>query len=134
MIRRHWIIVGMLGAGAAALLVLLALPRHPRQKFGEDGVFANDCCGTIKLADGTMLLNDMQDVRYTVEKDGKGPYLLPDRFVGVMRYQGFEVDGTRSTIKLRLDRLPHPTSIELYEGVGVTPYVFVRRPGPAANR
>jgi hypothetical protein len=81
-----------------------------------------------------MLLNDTQDVRYTVATDAKGPYIWPETFVGIVRYQGFEVDGTRSTRKLRLDRLPQPTRIELYEGVGVTPYVFARRLGPEEER
>lgn len=129
-----WSIVALIGAGAAALLFLLVPSHGPQQKFGENGTFANDCCGTIKLADGMMLLNDTQSVRYTVGKDAKGPYILPEAFVGIMRYQGFEVDGTRSIIKLRLDRLPQPTGIELYEGVGSTPYVFARRLGTEQER
>jgi hypothetical protein len=116
------------------LLLVLVLSHHPEEKFGENGIFANDCCGTIKLADGKMLLNDTQNVRYTVETDAKGPYILPETFVGIVRDQGFEVDGTRSTRKLRLDRLPLPTRIELYEGVGVTPYVFGRRLSPEEER
>lgn len=123
-----WGIAALIGAGAAAFLFLPVASDRPQQKFGENGTFANDCCGTIKLTDGKMLLNDTQSVRYTVNRDAKGPYILPEMFVGIMRYQGFEVDGTRSTMKLRLDRVPHPTGIELYEGVGSTPYVFARRP------
>jgi len=94
-------------------------------KAGENGTFANDCCGTIKLSDGKMLLNDQQTVRYTVAKDAKGPYIQPYTYVGVVLYEGFDVDGTRSRIKLRLDRLPSPTRIVLYEGL--TPYVFTRQ-------
>ena len=114
----------------ASILALSSLGRasHERVvKVGENGTFENDCCGTLRLVDGKMLLNDAQDVRYTVGRDAKGPYILPDTFVGIVQYQGFEVDGTRSTRKLRLDRLPQPTRIALYEGVGVTPYVFARR-------
>ena len=131
---QRWIIMGVALAGTAALLCFLILPHQPAVKAGEDGTFANDCCGTIKLADGKMLLNDSQNVRYTVETDAKGPYILPETFVGIVRDQGFEVDGTRSTRKLRLDRLPQPTRIELYEGVGITPYVFGRRLRPEENR
>ena len=121
------IIAGTAGAGIVALLLLLLVfPPKPVVKAGENGTFANDCCGTIKLADGKMLLNDSQSVRYTVARDAKGPYVLPDTYVGVVLYEGLEVDGTRSLKKLRLDRLPGPTRITLYEGL--KPYVFPRQP------
>jgi len=121
---RRWIIAGMVAVSIAALLLLFfAYPKEPVVKAGENGTFANDCCGTIQLSDGEMLLNDQQTVRYTVAKDAKGPYILPKTYVGVV---GYEVDGTRSTVKLRLDRLPGPTSIVLYWGAA--PYVFTRQP------
>jgi hypothetical protein len=119
------IIAGMVGAGVVALLFLMVFLNKPVVKAGENGTFANDCCGTIKLSDGKMLLNDQQTVRYTVAKDAKGPYIQPYTYVGVVLYEGFDVDGTRSRIKLRLDRLPSPTRIVLYEGL--TPYVFTRQ-------
>lgn len=121
---RLWIIGGLAGAGIVALLFLQVL-NEPVVSAGENGTFADDCCGTIKLSDGEMLLNGQQIVRYTVARDAKGPYILPKIFVGVVRYEGFAVDGTRSTAKLRLDRLPSPTRIVLYEGL--TPYVFTRQ-------
>jgi hypothetical protein len=121
---RRWIIAGMVAAGIVVLLLLFVLPNEPVVKAGEDGTFANDCCGTIKLSDGKMLLNDKETVRYTVAKDAKGPYILPYTYVGIVLDEGFEVDGTRSTIKLRLDRLPSPTKIVLYEGL--RPYIFTR--------
>lgn len=122
---QRWIISGVVGAGAVALLLFLTLRHGPVVKAGEDGTFANDCCGTIKLADGKMLLNDQQTVRYTVARDAVGPYILPRTYVGVVPYQGFDVDGTRSILKLRFDKLPVPTRIELY--AGSTPYRFTRR-------
>lgn len=122
---QRWIIVGMFGAGAAALLCFLILLRQPAVKAGENGTFANDCCGTIKLTDGKMLLNDQQTVRYAVKRDAAGPYILPYTYVGVVPYEGFDVDGTRSILKLRFDKLPAPTSIELYDGS--KPFRFTRR-------
>jgi len=120
------IIAGIIGAGIVTLLLLLLVfPPKPVVKAGENGIFANDCCGTIKLADGKMLLNDTQGVRYTVAKDAKGPYILPHTYVGVVLYEGLEVDGIRSPVKLRLDRLPGTTRIILYEGL--RPYVFMRQ-------
>jgi hypothetical protein len=126
---RRWIIAGIVAAGIAVLL-LVFLSNEPAVKAGENGTFANDCCGTIALSDGEMLLNDNQTLRYTVEKDAKGPYILPYTYVGVVRDEGFEIDGTRSTIKLRLDRLPRPSRIVVYEGL--RPYVFTRH-APARN-
>ena len=121
---RRWIIAGIGGAGIAALLLLVVLSSEPVVKTGEDGTFANDCCGTVKLSDGKMLLNDQRTVGYTVGRDAKGPYILPDTYVGVVLDEGFAVDGTTSAIKLRLDRLPGPTSIVVFEGL--RPYVFTR--------
>jgi hypothetical protein len=122
---QRWIIVGMVGAGTVALLCFLVWLHQPVVKSGEDGTFANDCCGTIKLTNGKMLLNDQQTVRYAVKRDAAGPYILPYTYVGVVPYEGFDVDGTRSILKLRFDKLPAPTSIELYDGS--KPYRFTRR-------
>lgn len=122
---QRWIIAGMFGAGAAALILFLLVPHQPAVKAGENGTFANDCCGTIKLTDGKMLLNDQQTVRYAVKRDAAGPYILPYTYVGVVPYEGFDVDGTRSILKLRFDKLPAPTSIELYDGS--KPFRFTRR-------
>ena len=51
--------VGVAPAGTAALL-----PPHPaapaRGESRRERMFANDCCSSIKLADGKILLNDQQ--------------------------------------------------------------------------
>jgi hypothetical protein len=80
----------------------------------ENGRFEADCCGTLELRDGEMLLNDRQTVRYDVGRDAEGPYLLPRTYyVGGLDARGFEVDGTRPALKLRLDRLPGAETIVL---------------------
>jgi hypothetical protein len=106
-----------LGAAAAALLLLgLFLLRSAPATGAENGAFAADCCGTLRLEDGRMLLNGKQSVRYAVGRDSAGPYILPATYVGAFEDEGFEVDGTRPTVKLRLDRLPGPQAIVLYHG------------------
>ena len=122
---RRWIIAGIVAAAGILALLLVFVFNEPVVNAGENGTFANDCCGTIQLSDGKMLLNDQQTVRYAVAKDAKGPYVLPYTYVGVVRDEGFDMDGTRSTIKLRLDRLPGPTRIVVYEGL--RPYTFTRQ-------
>jgi hypothetical protein len=72
-----------------------------------------------------MLLNDQATVRYTIGKDARGPFVLPYTYVGVVQDEGFGIDGSRSTAKLRLDRLPGPTKIAIYEGL--RPYIFKKR-------
>ncbi len=116
--------LGVVAAGTVLLITLLVFPRKPVVDAGEAGLFANDCCGTVKLADGKMLLNDQRTVSYVVARDADGPYILPHVDVGVVADQGLDVDGTRSVRRLRLDRLPTPTRITLHEGL--TPYVFAR--------
>ena len=121
---RRVVSIVIAAAGTVLLVALLIFLRKPVADAGEAGLFANDCCGTVKLADGEMLLNDQQTVPYSVARDANGPYILPRFDVGIVADQGIDVDGTRSVRKLRLDRLPAPTKLTLYEGS--TPYVFKR--------
>jgi hypothetical protein len=104
--------VAAVAAAAAAGGVILLRPA-PASGL-ENGRFEADCCGTLELRDGEMLLNDRQTVRYDVGRDAEGPYLLPRTYyVGGLADRGFEVDGTRPVMKLRLDRLPAPATILL---------------------
>jgi hypothetical protein len=109
-------------AGTVLLIAFLIFLRKPVVDAGEAGLFANDCCGTVKLAAGEMLLNDRQTVSYSVARDVDEPYILPRFDVGIVADQGLDVDGTRSVRKLRLDRLPAPNKLTLYEGS--VPYIF----------
>lgn len=122
----RWPAIGIAAAGTALVLALVLFLHAPAAKAGENGTFANDCCGTVELRDGKMLLADQQTVGYSVARDAAGPYILPRTYVGVIPYQGFDVDGTRSVRRLRLDRLPAPTSITIYEAS--SPYRFTRQP------
>jgi hypothetical protein len=56
---------------------------------------------------------------------------MPSTYVGVVLDEGFDVDGTQSSVKLRLDKLPSPTKIVIFEGR--RPYVFARQV-PAATQ
>jgi hypothetical protein len=102
------------GAAAAAVGGGVVLLRPAPAAGLENGRFEADCCGSLELRDGEMLLNDRQTVRYDVGRDSEGPYLLPRTYyVGGLEDRGFEVDGTRPALKLRLDRLPGPATIVL---------------------
>jgi hypothetical protein len=101
-------------AAVAAVGGGIALLRPAPASGLENGRFEADCCGTLELRDGEMLLNGRQTVRYDVGRDAEGPYLLPRTYyVGGLDSRGFEVDGTRPAMKLRLDRLPAPETIVL---------------------
>lgn len=111
---------------AAALVAATALLYRPAAAAGDaDGVFANDCCGTLELRRGRLLLNGKQATRYSLGRDARGPYILPRTYVGGLDPVGFEVDGTRRPTRLRLDRLPRPTRILLREERAQ--YLFTRR-------
>ena len=118
-----------LAALTAAAVAAFLLMRGPPPSSGEEGVFENDCCGTVAVARGRLTLNDSQSIRYDVGRDAHGPYLLPRSYVGAMEDQGFEVDGTQPARKLRLDRLPGPQAIEL--PMGTRAFVFRRKGLPA---
>lgn len=95
----------------------------------ENGLFVNDCCGTVRLEGGSLALNDRQKVRYTIARDAQGAYVMPAYYVGAVEDQGFEIDGTRPALKLRLDQMPHPNRIAVYAG-RIT-YIFSRKPAAA---
>jgi hypothetical protein len=96
-------------AGGGAVLLWQAKPPEL-----ENGRFEADCCGSLELRDGVMVLNGRQTVRYDVGRDAQGPYLLPRTYyVGGLDARGFEVDGTRPAAKFRLGRLPRPDTIVL---------------------
>jgi hypothetical protein len=116
--------------GAALILaivvtVLVALLKTPAPNGLENGSFENDCCGSLRLRDGDMLLNDRLMTHYTVGRDARGPYVLPSSYVGGLDGIGFEIDGARAVTKLRLDRFPNPTSLLLQ--VGGKTYTFKKR-------
>jgi len=117
------------GALAAAAVAAFLLTRGPPPSSGEEGTFQNDCCGTVTVAQGRLSVNGSQGVRYDVGRDAHGPYLLPRTYVGVVEDQGFEIDGTQATRKLRLDRLPAPQAIEL--PMGTRAFVFRKKGLPA---
>jgi|SRR4051794_18426794 hypothetical protein len=123
--RKAWYV----GGGAASLAALAAgaflLLGGPPRSQGEEGVFESDCCGTVTLAEGRLALNGGESVRYSVGRDGHGPYILPHIYVGALEDQGFEVDGTQPAQKLRLDRLPAPQAIQL--PMGQRAFVFRRK-------
>ncbi len=118
-----------LGGGVAALAVAIVaaflLMRGPPPSSGEEGTFENDCCGTVTLAQGRLSVNGSHTVRYDVGRDADGPYLLPRTYVGVVEDQGFEIDGSQAAVKLRLDRLPGPHTIQLPMGTRV--FVFKKK-------
>ncbi|HEU0133351.1 MAG TPA: hypothetical protein VFR28_00885 [Allosphingosinicella sp.] len=64
--------VAALALGAGFLLL------RPAPASGlENGRFEADCCGTIELRDGEMVLNGRQSVRYDVGHDPRGPSCSP---------------------------------------------------------
>jgi hypothetical protein len=124
---KRWIMVAV-AALAAALAIAWVVNARRGTDGAENGVFANDCCGTVRLDGGSLALNDSQKVHYTIGRDAAGAYVLPAYYVGAVEDQGFEVDGTRPALKLRLDTMPRPNSIILY--AGRISYVFHRQASP----
>lgn len=91
---------------AAAMYILLApVPKLPVGT--ANGTYFNACCGRVVLRDGLMLVGDEQ-VRYVVEEDKLGGYVLPLRSVPDFGPAGLHIN---VDTKLRLDSDQHPASI-----------------------
>ena len=112
MSRLNWALSAVAGLALLAALALLLGTRPEPPARGEDGVFAHDCCGTIKLEKGRIVVGE-QSIRYALDRDGQGPFILPATYVGPYEDRGFEVDGSRPPLKLRPDALPRPDSIDM---------------------
>src|SRR3954464_5876214 len=82
-------------AAAAALAAAYALLARGGTGGAEDGGFANDCCGTVRLEGGSLVLNDRQRVQSALGRDPAGASLLPVYYVGAVEDYGLEMDGTR---------------------------------------
>jgi hypothetical protein len=93
--------------------LLARLLRHDRAARRADGAREKTSAGKAV------------SVGFVVERDESGPYVLPKRFVGTWEDNGFEVDGSRPPLKLRLDTLPNPTRIFLPSARGS--YSFERQ-------
>jgi hypothetical protein len=122
--KRLVILSGLTALAAAAFLLM----RGPPPSSGEEGIFENDCCGTVTLAQGHLSVNGRQSVRYDVGRDARGPYVLPRIYVGAYEDVGFEVDGSQRARKLRLDHLPRPDAIQL--PMGTRAFLFKKRGPP----
>jgi len=110
--RHRWAIGGgavaaLTAAGVALLTYESALPSDI-----ADGIYSNDCCGSVELRSGQLIANGVELVGYTVQQDEQGPYIRPRTFVGTQD-EGIVLDGGRRVVKLRLNTLPGPTRISL---------------------
>ena len=118
--------VAALAASAAAAFLLMG---GTPQSSGEEGIFENDCCGTVTLGQGRLSVNGGQSVRYDVGRDAGVPYVLPRTYVGAYEDVGIEVDGSQRARKLRLDHLPGAQTIQL--PMGTRTFVFRKKRLPA---
>jgi hypothetical protein len=76
------IIPAIVAVSAALVAALVIILPGAFVQAGEIGTFINEYHSTITLADGQMLLNDQQHVRYAVGTDADGAYILPQVYVG----------------------------------------------------
>ena len=108
-----------LGGAIVLIFVLsawvhIALKDQPRLQVGlANGVYGNDCCGTVVFNDGIMTVAN-QRIGYVIEQDKAGPYVLPTAHVGASSV-GFVIRRSANVLKLRLDDPKHPQQVELYD-------------------
>lgn len=115
--RRRWIVLAVVLMAVSSGIVLRAnrAPQLPLD--AADGEYTTDCCGSIELRDGELYASRTHLAGYVIMQDERGPYILPDTFVGTLN-DGIEVDGSRPPRQLRLDTLPRPTRIEFPDSTG----------------
>jgi len=121
--NKKWSVGLPLMAFALLAIYVLAVPGPKLPLDAANGVYANDCCGTIVLRDGVMSFGN-QELTYVIEKDKQGAYILPQRYVGIYPGQGLQIERSRNVLKLSLDDEEHPQTITILGSDGV--YLFTR--------
>jgi hypothetical protein len=111
--NKKWSVVLPLAAFALSAIYLVARPAPKLPPDAANGTYANDCCGTVTLRDGTMWFQNHQ-VAYAIETDKGGAYVLPQAYVGVEPGQGLQIERNRNVLSLRLDDEKHPESISVW--------------------
>ena len=121
-------LVGIVGVIAVLCAwIYIALTGEPcLQVRIADGTYANPCCGSLVLDNGTMTIAN-QRISYVIEQDKAGPYILPKTYVGASA-TGFIFKPRAYALKLSLDDPAHPRRVELLDdGPSGEAFSFVRK-------
>jgi hypothetical protein len=121
---RYWAGTGF-GLVILAICMVLFLREPAIAVTAANGTYVNDCCGELLVRDGNLSFGTEKSVSFAIGRDESGPFILPATYIGPWEESGFEVDGSRPPLKLRLDALPNPATIELY--AAGHPYSFKKK-------
>lgn len=119
---------------ALIALIFVGMPFYwwafpPRESVkAANGFYANPCCGTIALRDGQITTSDKRYMRYVVEHDKVGRYVLPETYVGATK-RGVVFRRNGYPINLYLDRTAPPQYIELTDDMTGEVFIFSRLNG-----
>ncbi|MXP30193.1 hypothetical protein GRI58_15390 [Porphyrobacter algicida] len=78
-----------------------------------NGLYFNPCCGKISIRDGFIAMADRR-IRYVVEEDKVGAYVLPRQYIGVSNKR-VVINSKAYPLKLRLDNPVTPHTIDLVD-------------------
>jgi hypothetical protein len=94
------------------LLYWQAFP--PRDPIGTaNGVYSSTCCGSLILRDGVLRFRD-DEVRYVVEHDKGGKYVLPEKSLGVIGGSRVVIKSPKSADEIRLNDSEQPRSLTMF--------------------
>ena len=127
-----WIVrLGILAFGGSGMAYALLRdpPRLPIEQ--ANGVYVNGCCASVNLNNG-QISSSHRLMRYVIETDKKGAYVLPDHYVGISEENELQFDYDKSPLILRLDGTRNPTRIEMLRSDG-TVVAFIRNGPSDAN-
>ncbi|MDB5691765.1 MAG: hypothetical protein JWO81_828 [Alphaproteobacteria bacterium] len=111
----------------AAFFVFCGMPLYwteDREPIGvANGEYANGCCGSMILRDGVLTFAG-DSVRYVVERDKEGRYVLPEHLLLVEDNRLF-LERRNYPLKMRLDGSNPPRAIKVWADRSI--YEFRRR-------
>jgi hypothetical protein len=86
----------------------------PRDPIGTaNGVYSSDCCGSLILRDGLLRFGETE-VRYVVEHDKVGRYVLPEKSLGVIQGSKVVITSSKSADEIRLHDSERPRSLTMF--------------------
>lgn len=110
--RGKWITAGICAAVVSSWIYIAVSPEPTLPAGLADGVYENACCGALTLHRGEMHLAG-QTVRYVIQADKVGTYVLPAHYVGIVDGKTFDMEHDRPGEILRLDVRANPHTIDI---------------------
>lgn len=86
------------------------------------GIYRNPCCADLTVDNGT-IETPTRAISFTLDRDKQGVVLLPDKYLGVAKGQGLDVDAAKTPMLIRYSNDGGRQSLTLPAGDGWVAFI-----------